>query len=92
MFLNHFNLEICNEGSQLVDWISNNRLYQLLFVHRRDNGGRGHPVRASLEWSLLEEQRIYLNRFYIAQKASPRHDLYSKILRRSIRSMFGESK
>ena len=74
----------------MVDWINNNHLYKLLFLHRRDNGGRGHPVRAALEWALLEEQRIYLNRFYLAQKTSPRQDLYSKVLRRSIRSMFGK--
>ena len=73
-----------------MDWINTNRLYKILFLRRRDNGGRGHPVRASLEWALLEEQRIYLSRFYLAQKSSPRRDLYSKILRRSIRSMFGK--
>ena len=73
-----------------MDWISNHKLYQLLFVHRRDNGGRGHPVKASLEWSLLEEQRIYLNRFYLSQKSSPRPDLYSKVLRRSLRTLFSK--
>lgn len=88
MILEHI-LEICNEGSQLVDWISHHQLYRLLFCHRRNNGGRGHPVRASLEWALLEEQRIYLNRFYLSQRSSPRQDLYSKVLRRSLKTLVG---
>ena len=74
----------------MVNWVINHKLYRLLFLHRRDNGGRGHPVKASLEWAIHEEQRIYLNRFYIAQRSSPKRDLYSKVLRRSLHALFGK--
>ena len=85
-------LELCQEGSQLINWIAHHKLYRLFFCHRRDNGGRGYPLKASLEWCLLEEHRIYLTRFYLNSnngRAGPR--FYANVLRRSVRLLFGES-
>ena len=61
-----------------------------MFVYRRDNSGRGHPVRASCEWMMYEEQRIYLERFYQTPKTG-RIDLYSRVFRRSMHAMIGRS-
>ena len=89
-FLTSF-IELCQEGSQLLNWISHHQLYRLFFCNRRDNGGRGYPLKASIEWCLLEEQRIFLTRFYLNSNVNggvgPR--LYANMLRRSARVLFG---
>ena len=75
-----------------MNWLSHHKLYRVFFLYRRDNGGRGYPLKASLEWCLMEEQRIFLSRFYLSSNvgggAGPR--LYSNMLRRSVQLLFGK--
>ena len=83
-------LELCITGSHLMNWIRQNKLYRLLFCRRREDGGKGFPVRASIEWLLYEEMRVFLTRFYQRPNSPTRRlDLYSKVFRRSVQNMIG---
>ena len=74
-----------------MNWITHHKLYRLFFCYRRDNGGRGYPLKASLEWCLLEEQRIFLARFYLnSLNGGANPQLYSNMLRRSMQVLVGE--
>ena len=82
-------LELCVEGSQLMDWLRRHNLFQILFCRRRDDNCKGMPVRGSIEWLCYEEQRVFLSRFYSPQSVQ-RVDFYSKVFRRSVKELIGE--
>ena len=83
-------LELCIEGSQVMSWIQQHQLYQILFCRRRDNNCKGQPIKASIEWLCYEEERIFLSRFYARSRSSQRPDFYSKVFRRSVQELIGE--
>ena len=68
-------------------------LVRILFVRRTDTGSRGCPVRASFEWLLYEEVRVYLTRFLNNPTSSssqrPTRQLYSNIFRRALKTFIG---
>ena len=43
----------------MTNYITDNKLFSLIFFHRRSENRRGAPIRAALTWALLEESRIY---------------------------------
>ena len=44
----------------MVDFLSDNRLFSVLFLPRRQENQRGVPVPGALIWAMLEETRFYL--------------------------------
>ena len=87
------NLGLLHQGVDLLNWMHTHRLVRLLFVRRTENGSRGCPVRASFEWLLYEEVRVYLTRF-LSNSSSPTSQrpnrrLYSNIFRRALKTFTG---
>ena len=78
------------EGSHLINWIHRHKLYKVLFCRRQNDGCRGFPIKASCEWLMYEEERIFLGRFFqtgTVNGSGSRPDLYSRVFRRSLVAM-----
>ena len=45
-----------------MEHLIRNRLFSLLFFHRRSDNRRGTPAVAALKWALMEEARLYTER------------------------------
>ena len=69
----------------MVHYITEHRLFSMLFFHRRPENRRGAPIRAALTWSLLEECRVYAE-----MRFNQNFRITARPLRLSVQSMIGK--
>ena len=76
---------LISRGSHVFQEITENQLYSILFMKRRNTNARGTPVRAAIQWVLLEEARL-------AVSACLNQENYSEIrvLRDQIKRFIGD--
>ena len=67
------------EACTLIDNIVTNRLYSVLFLKRRNINVRGTPVRAAIQWCLLEETRRAVEARFNQNEFSKRRILRDQI-------------
>ena len=79
-------LALIQQGISLVNFLTENRLFSLLFYHRRPENRRGAPIRAALTWTLLEECRVYAE-----LRFNQNCRITARPLRLSVQNMIGES-
>ena len=65
----------------LIENIIDNRLYSILFLKRRDMNVRGTPVRAAIQWCLLEEVRCVVEARFNRNEFSKRRMLRDQLNR-----------